>query len=138
MTNMLLPPASEVWGKVIFLHLFVILFTGGGRPQCMLGCPLGPGRHPLDHAPPGTMHPPDQVDTLLGPGRPPGTMHPPRTMHPPGPGRPPQEQADPPGPGRHPPAQSMLGNTVNAWVVRILLECNLVSLSFCIVVHVCK
>ena len=25
----LLPPANEVWGKVIFLHLFVILFTGG-------------------------------------------------------------------------------------------------------------
>ena len=26
----LLPPANEVWGKVIFLHLSVILFTGGG------------------------------------------------------------------------------------------------------------
>ena len=25
----MLPPANEVWGKVIFLHLFVILFTGG-------------------------------------------------------------------------------------------------------------
>ena len=25
----LLPLANEVWGKVIFLHLFVILFTGG-------------------------------------------------------------------------------------------------------------
>ena len=25
----LLPPANEVWSKVIFLHLFVILFTGG-------------------------------------------------------------------------------------------------------------
>ena len=25
----LLPPATEVWGKVIFLHLSVILFTGG-------------------------------------------------------------------------------------------------------------
>ena len=24
-----LPPANEVWGKVIFLHLSVILFTGG-------------------------------------------------------------------------------------------------------------
>ena len=23
------PPANEVWGKVVFLHLFVILFTGG-------------------------------------------------------------------------------------------------------------
>ena len=28
---------------------------------------------------------------------------------------------------RHPPAQSMLGNTVNARAVRILLECNLVD-----------
>ena len=28
--NRYLPPANEVWGKVIFLHLFVILFTGGG------------------------------------------------------------------------------------------------------------
>ena len=26
----LLPPANEVWVKVIFLHLSVILFTGGG------------------------------------------------------------------------------------------------------------
>ena len=26
----LLLPANEVWGKVIFLHLSVILFTGGG------------------------------------------------------------------------------------------------------------
>ena len=28
-TSKLLPPANEVWGKVIFLHLSVILFTGG-------------------------------------------------------------------------------------------------------------
>ena len=26
---LLLPPANEVWGKVIFLHLSVIVFTGG-------------------------------------------------------------------------------------------------------------
>ena len=32
--------------KVMFLHLSVILFTGGGMPQCMLGC------HPLEQAPP--------------------------------------------------------------------------------------
>ena len=24
-----LPPANEVWGKVMFLHLYVILFMGG-------------------------------------------------------------------------------------------------------------
>ena len=41
---LLLPPANEVWGKVIFLHLFVILFTGGGMHgqwggwgMCMVG-----------------------------------------------------------------------------------------------------
>ena len=28
--NILLLPTNEVWGKVIFLHLFVVLFTGGG------------------------------------------------------------------------------------------------------------
>ena len=27
--NLLLSPSNEVWGKVIFLHLSVILFTGG-------------------------------------------------------------------------------------------------------------
>ena len=29
-TSSFLPPTNEVWGKVIFLHLFVILFMGGG------------------------------------------------------------------------------------------------------------
>ena len=57
----LLSPANEVWGKVIFLHLFVILFTGGGLPQCMLAyhTPTGTMHHhpPRDHAPPRTMHP---------------------------------------------------------------------------------
>ena len=28
LNSSLLPPANEVWGKVIFLHQFVILFTG--------------------------------------------------------------------------------------------------------------
>ena len=28
--NPFLPPADEVWGKVMFLHLSVILFTGEG------------------------------------------------------------------------------------------------------------
>ena len=50
-----LPPASEVWGKVIFLHLFVILFTGGhawllgGGRACMVApggaCVVAPGGH---------------------------------------------------------------------------------------------
>ena len=32
-----LPPANDVWGKVIFLHLSVVLFTGGrGYPSMHL------------------------------------------------------------------------------------------------------
>ena len=59
--------------KVMFLHLSVILFTGGCLPQCMLG-----------------YHPPG-ADTTPG-SRPPRTRHPPRpgtpwTKHPPGTGR---------------------------------------------------
>ena len=61
-----LPSKNEVWGKVMFLHLSVILFMGWGcLPHCMLGYtqPLGPeadtpgqtpllGRHPLGRHPP--------------------------------------------------------------------------------------
>ena len=65
------------WGKVIFSQASVILFTGRGLPQCMLGYHTSP----QDQAPPQT---------------------------------------------RHPLAQSMLGDTVNARAVCILLECNLV------------
>ena len=52
----LLPPANEVWGKVIFLHLFVILFTGGGGIPACLACPHQgdplPRRHPCQGNPP--------------------------------------------------------------------------------------
>ena len=41
----LLPPANEVWGKAMFLHLSVILFTGGCKLHCMLGY-TDPGRPP--------------------------------------------------------------------------------------------
>ena len=37
-SSILLPPTNEVWGKVIFLHQFVILFTGGA-------CMVAPGGH---------------------------------------------------------------------------------------------
>ena len=30
---MLLPPANEVWGKVVFLHLCIILFTVGSASR---------------------------------------------------------------------------------------------------------
>ena len=72
----------------MFLHLSVILFTGG-LPQCMLGYHPPPpeqtpprprtpqSRHPLDQAPPPpSRHPPDQA--------PPGSRHL-RTRHPPPP-----------------------------------------------------
>ena len=44
---LLLPPANEVWGKVICLYLSVILFTGGGPRQ------VPPGQ-----VPPWQVHPP--------------------------------------------------------------------------------
>ena len=74
----MLPPSNEVWGKVIFLHLFVILFTGGGVPD-QVHTP-GPGTHPS---------PRDQVHPHLGPGTPPQDQ-----VHPPGPGTPHPDQGD--------------------------------------------
>ena len=49
--SVFLPPANEVWGKVIFLHQFVILFTWGGLHGCSGGacmvalgvCMVAPG-----------------------------------------------------------------------------------------------
>ena len=54
---MLLPSANEVWGKVILLHLFVILFIGGmrGRGACMAGGHMW-HTHPAPRTPP----PPDR------------------------------------------------------------------------------
>ena len=75
-----LPPANEVWGKVIFLHLFVILFTGGG--VCLSACwdtppgppPPGPATSPPGTSPPpGSRHPP--------PGTPRNRHTPPTTKH---------------------------------------------------------
>ena len=37
--NRLLPPVNEVWGKVMFLHMSVILSTGGGG-LCMMSLPV--------------------------------------------------------------------------------------------------
>ena len=45
----LLPPAKEVWGKVMFLHLSVILFTGGGGAVCPISCW---DTHPLEQTSP--------------------------------------------------------------------------------------
>ena len=117
-----LPPANEVWGKVIFLHLFVILFTGGEVPD-----------PPRTRYTPGSRHTPRTRYTPQGPGAPP------RADTPLGPGTPPQRPGTPPAWSRHtpgtrytpqdqvhPPVQSMLGDMVNTQAVCILLECNLV------------
>ena len=78
----LLPPANEVWGKVIFLHLFHSVHRGGVPDQVP---PLGPGTPPQTrYTPQDQVHPP-------GPGTPPWTrytpqdqVHPPRDqVHPP-------------------------------------------------------
>ena len=92
--------------KVIFLHLSVILFTGGVSASVHAWIPSARSRHP-----PRSRHTPEQTP----PGaytRPPN----PRSRHPP---PPPQEQT-PPG--------SRLRHTVNERPVRILLERILVDL----------
>ena len=88
----------------ISLHLSVILFTGG---VCLSACwDITPP--PRDHA----HHP--------GPCTPPRD-HAPSSW----------DQAHPPQDHAPPPAHSMLGDTVNARAVRILLQCNLVHLFYC-------
>ena len=89
---------NEGWGKVIFLQASVILFTGGSA-SVHVGMPP-PGADPPRAEPQEQALPPKN--------------------------RPSQEQAPPPK-SKHPPEQSMLGDMVNARVVRILLECNLVT-----------
>ena len=78
-------PANKVWGKVIFLHLSVILFTPLDQVH-----PLGQV-HPPDQVPPRTRYTPwDQVHSP-GPGTPPWDQ-----VHPLGPGTPPWDQVHPP------------------------------------------
>ena len=93
------------WAKVIFLHLFVILFTGG---FCLNACwdTIPPDQTP----PPFRHHPPDLADPPR-PDRPPGTWQTPWTRQTPR--------------IRYPPG-SRLQHTVYEWLVRILLECILV------------
>ena len=93
---------NKVVAKVMFLHVSVILLTGGEGG--------------LRAGPPGRENTPDPP----GPGRPPWEGEPPRTRQTPRQGEPPRDQADTP-PGRK------LQHTVNERPVRILLECILVS-----------
>ena len=89
---MIITGCNEVVAKVIFLHLFVILFTGGGG-VCLGACwdttPLG-SRHP-----PRADNPPEQMSP--GSRHHPGSRHPlgadtsPRADFPPGADPPPQQ-----------------------------------------------
>ena len=68
---------NEVLAKVIFLHLFVILFTGGGVPDQVH--PPGPGTPPDQvhlPCPPRAGTPPGIRYTPPGPGTPPGLQTP--------------------------------------------------------------
>ena len=109
--------SNEVVAKVIFLHLSVILFTGGCLPQCMLGYHTPPRSRqtPPEQTPP-------QADTP--PSRHPPEQTPPRSRHP---SRADTPLGQTPPPIRHPPG-SRLQHTVNERPVRILLE-------FILVVH---
>ena len=119
------------WGKVMF-YKCVCDSVHRGWWVCLSACwdttpqeqTPSPGADPPEQASPKSKtpksrHPPKSRHT-------PPRAHPPRAGTPPR-ADPPQEQAppsqraDPP-----PPEQSMLGDTVNARPVRILLECNLV------------
>ena len=101
--------------KVTFLHVSVILLTGGVS-----------GEHPpTKENPPRTKEtPPDQGEPPPDQGEPPWDQgEPPLDQGEPPPwdqGKPPPDQADPPTPGR------TLQHTVNERPVRILLECILV------------
>ena len=133
---------NEVVAKVMFLHVSVILLTGGvGSPENLPRDQAEPPPHQADTTiPPGTKENPPRT-RQTPPPTPPGTKEnpptrqtpprdqgeppfPPRTRQtpppsPPDQGEPPRDQADPP-PGR------TLQHTVNERPVRILLECILV------------
>ena len=87
-TTTIITGRNEVVAKVIFLHLFVILFTGGA---CLRQTPP-PEQTPLEQTPPPQSRPPP------GSGPPPSPLEQtPRSRHPP------WEQTTPPG-ADHPPS----------------------------------
>ena len=96
----LLPPANEVWGKVIFLHLFVILFTGG-VPDTPPGTRYTPKTRytPPDQVHPQTRYTPPGPGTPPRPGTPPSSRYTPQTRYTPGTRYIPWDQVCPPGPG---------------------------------------
>ena len=79
---------NEVVAKVIFLHLSVILFTGGVSASVHAGIPHSPWEQtPPGADSPGGRHPPG-ADTPPGADNPPGSRHPqgadmpPQSRHP--------------------------------------------------------
>ena len=99
------------WGKVMFLQVRLILFTGGEyrtryTPQDQVNSPgtrytLRDQVHPhwTRYTPQDQVHPPDQI-------HPHGTRYtPPASGTPPGPGTPPRTRYIPPGPGTPPRAE---------------------------------
>ena len=128
--KVLLSPANEVWGKVIFLEACVKNSVHRrGRGQYLGRYPPGTRYTPWDQVShQDQVHPPDQVTppgTRYTPRTryiPPGTRYTPQTRYPPPPwpGTP-RDQVQPP-----PPEQRRLGNTGNKRAVSILLECILV------------
>ena len=56
---------NEVVAKVIFLHLSVILFTGGGLPQCMLGYHQKPQAPPSRPPRSRYLPPPREADSII-------------------------------------------------------------------------
>ena len=70
MLDQFLPPANEVWGKVMFLHLSVSHFVRGGYlPYCILGY-----THP--QADTDVASPPPHPPVTTGYGQQAGSMHP--------------------------------------------------------------
>ena len=130
------------WGKVMFLQVCVILFTGRdyltrytprpGTPPTGPGTPPRPGTPPgpgpppqpgtpQDHVhPPDQVHPLDQVHTpLQDQAHPPDQVHPPTRYTPqpgtpPRPGTPPQDQVHPLGSGTPSPLQTRYTPRVNS------------------------
>ena len=110
-----LPPATKLGQGNVFTGVCDSVHGGGGGslPQCMLGYRPS-DQPPRPQADPSGADPPEQT---------PSRADTPRSRHPL------ESRHHHPTPGADTPlAQSMLGDTVNARVVRILLECNLVCL----------
>ena len=123
---------NEGVAKVIILHLFVILFTGGVSASVHAGIPPRvdtPQRrspradNPPEHTP-QSRHPPEQTPLEQTPlqSRHPESRYPlpPDTLQ----SRHPPEQTAPPGADT--PREARLRHTVNERPVRILLKCILV------------